>query len=61
MARPAAGSWPTAVCSALAPDARWWTRAELRAARALVEPTELIDFMDGYWDGWLPDEEISLE
>ncbi|GGK64259.1 hypothetical protein [Streptomyces flaveus] len=59
--RPAAESWPPSVRFALAPEARWWTTAELRSARALVEPAELLDFMDGYWDGWLPDGEISLE
>ncbi|MFF7601058.1 NUDIX hydrolase [Streptomyces mirabilis] len=59
--RPAAESWPPAVCFALAPEARWWTTTELRLAGALVEPADLLDFMDGYWDGWLPDGEISLE
>lgn len=59
--RPAAEGWPTAIRCALAPEARWWTTAELRSAQALVEPAELLDFMDGYWDGWLPDGEISLE
>ncbi|MGX1491465.1 hypothetical protein RKD41_003724 [Streptomyces tendae] len=33
----------------------------MRSERAPVEPAELLDFMDGYWDGWLPDGEISLE
>jgi hypothetical protein len=41
-----------------------WTRkrapAELRSVRALVEPVQLLDFMDGYWEGWLPDGKISL-
>lgn len=59
--RPTTGSWPTSVRSVLSPEARWWTVAGLRSARALVEPVELPDFMDGYWDGWLPDGEISLE
>ncbi|MEU5545111.1 hypothetical protein AB0G85_22355 [Streptomyces sioyaensis] len=40
---------------------RWWTTAQLRAARDVVEPAILPDFIDGYWDGWLPDGEISLE
>jgi len=59
--RPAAESWPSAVRFAFAPEARWWTTAELRSSGELVEPAELLDFMDGYWDGWLPDGEISLE
>lgn len=59
--RPAAGSWPISIRFTLGPQARWWTTAELRSARAVVEPAELLDFMDGYWDGWLPDGEISLE
>ncbi|MEU9149099.1 hypothetical protein AB0D59_00750 [Streptomyces sp. NPDC048417] len=61
MVRPAAGSWPISIRFTLGPQARWWTTAELRSARAVVEPAELLDFMDGYWDGWLPDGEISLE
>ncbi|MFF2519826.1 hypothetical protein [Streptomyces sp. NPDC058086] len=36
------------------------TTADLRAARALAEPVQLPDFMDGYWAVWLPDGEISL-
>ncbi|MBA4861135.1 hypothetical protein H1V43_07010 [Streptomyces sp. PSKA54] len=59
--RPAAESCPPAVRCAVAPEACWWTTAELRSARALIEPAELLDFMDGYWGGWLPDGEISLE
>lgn len=54
-------SWPTSVGSAVGPEARWWSMAELRSAKALVEPVQLLDFMDGYWDGWLPDGEISLD
>lgn len=50
-----------AVRFAIAPEACWWTTAELRSDRAQVEPAELLDFMDGYWGGWLPDGEISLE
>ncbi|MFD3572552.1 hypothetical protein [Streptomyces sp. NPDC058644] len=45
----------------LGPAARWWTTANLRKERAAVEPVQLLDFMDGYWEGWLPDGEISLE
>lgn len=59
--RPVAESWPPAVRFAIAPEACWWTTAELRSDRAQVEPAELLDFMDGYWGGWLPDGEISLE
>ncbi|MFE1289566.1 hypothetical protein [Streptomyces sp. NPDC058751] len=59
--RPAGESWPSAVRFALAPEAQWWTTAELRSSGERVEPAELLDFMDGYWEGWLPDGEISLE
>lgn len=59
--RPAAGSWPTGIHSALATEARWWTTAELRSAHVKVEPLQLLDFMDGYWEGRLPDGEVSLD
>ncbi|MDL2077651.1 hypothetical protein QNN03_14520 [Streptomyces sp. GXMU-J15] len=59
--RPATGSWPTSVNPSLSPGAQWWTTAELRSARAPVDPVQLLDFMDGYWDGWLPDGEIPLD
>ncbi|MET9041732.1 hypothetical protein ABZX34_02320 [Streptomyces sp. NPDC004362] len=59
--RPAAGGWPVSIRSALALETRWWTTDALRAERVLVDPVQLLDFMDGYWEGWLPDEEISLE
>ncbi|MFD3500463.1 hypothetical protein [Streptomyces sp. NPDC058678] len=59
--RPAAESWSPYVRFALAPEAQWWTTTELRSAQVMVEPAELLDFMDGYWDGWLPDGEVSLE
>ncbi|MFH8409836.1 hypothetical protein ACH4FX_34415 [Streptomyces sp. NPDC018019] len=59
--RPAAESWPSAVRFAISPDACWWTTAMLRSGQVQVEPAGLLDFMDGYWDGWLPDGEISLE
>ncbi|MCZ1018935.1 hypothetical protein [Streptomyces noursei] len=26
-----------------------------------VEPEVLLDLIDGYWEGWLPDGVISLE
>jgi hypothetical protein len=45
--RPASGSWPESVRSALAPEACWWTTPELRSAQAPVEPVQLLDFMDG--------------
>ncbi|MFF0110742.1 hypothetical protein [Streptomyces hirsutus] len=59
--RPATGSWPTSVNPSLSPSTQWWTTAELRSARVPVEPVQLLDFMDGYWDGWLPDGEIPLD
>ncbi|WP_406838055.1 hypothetical protein ACICHK_20625 [Streptomyces sp. AHU1] len=59
--RPAGDSWPSATRFAFAPEAQWWTTAELRRSGERVEPAELLDFMDGYWEGWLPDGEISLD
>ncbi|MEV5840948.1 hypothetical protein AB0M32_03140 [Streptomyces sp. NPDC051985] len=59
--RSAAETWPPSVHFALAPEACWWTTAELRSVGAVVDPAELLDFMDGYWEGWLPDGEISLD
>ncbi|MEU9333225.1 NUDIX domain-containing protein [Streptomyces sp. NPDC048290] len=58
---PAARTWPGDVCLLPAPDARWWTTAELRDGGARVEPEALLDLIDGYWEGWLPDGVISLE
>lgn len=52
-------SWgPTAP---LGPRARWWSLDELAHRRTAVEPASLPLFMDGYWGGWLPDGEISLD
>ncbi|WP_037614859.1 hypothetical protein [Streptomyces aureus] len=59
--RPAGEGRPSAIRFAFAPEAEWWTTAELRRSGEQVEPAELLDFMDGYWEGWLPDGEISLE
>lgn len=41
--------------------ARWWSLHELAQQHVVVEPASLPLFMDGYWDGWLPDGEISLD
>lgn len=57
---PAARAWPCGVRLLLTPDARWWTTAELRDSGARVEPEVLLDLIDGYWEGWLPDGVISL-
>ncbi|MFJ9033030.1 hypothetical protein ACIRQP_31780 [Streptomyces sp. NPDC102274] len=45
----------------MGPSARWWTTTGLRSQSARVEPRQLLDVMDGYWDGWLPDGEIALD
>ncbi|KUO21562.1 NUDIX domain-containing protein [Streptomyces dysideae] len=58
---PAVRAWPCGVRLLLAPDVRWWTTAELRHGGARVEPEALLDLIDGYWEGWLPDGVISLE
>ncbi|MGW5710130.1 hypothetical protein [Streptomyces olivaceus] len=57
---PAVRVWPCDVRLLLAPDARWWTTAELRDGGTHVEPEVLLDLIDGYWEGWLPDGVISL-
>ncbi|WP_094222745.1 hypothetical protein [Streptomyces diastatochromogenes] len=59
--RPAVGGWPANVRTALGLCGRWWTTAELRSAEVTPDPVQLLDFMDGYWDGWLPDGAISLD
>ncbi len=61
LAAPATSAWPCDVRLLLAPDARWWTTAELRNRSVRVEPDVLLDLIDGYWEGWLPDGVISLE
>lgn len=61
LAVPAAGAWPCDVRALLATGARWWTTAELRATDVRVEPPVLLDLIDGYWEGWLPDGVVSLE
>ncbi|MEU0677921.1 hypothetical protein ABZ330_34580 [Streptomyces sp. NPDC006172] len=61
LAAPAAGAWPCDVRALVASGARWWTTAELRDAAVRVEPPVLLDLIDGYWEGWLPDGVVSLE
>ncbi|MEV5463466.1 hypothetical protein AB0L17_35800 [Streptomyces cellulosae] len=58
---PAGKAWPCDVSVLLAPGARWWETAELRDREVRVEPEVLLDLIDGYWEGWLPDGVISLE
>ncbi|MEV5784295.1 hypothetical protein AB0L42_25275 [Streptomyces sp. NPDC052287] len=61
LARPATGAWQQDVRALLGTGARWWSTAQLRYAGVRVEPDTLPLFMDGYWEGWLPDGEVSLE
>lgn len=61
LAGPAVGSWEQQAHQALGPTARWWTTAALRVEKATVEPAQLPDLIDGYWDCWLPDGEICLD
>ncbi|MFF8843392.1 hypothetical protein ACF08N_11765 [Streptomyces sp. NPDC015127] len=60
MALPLVGAWPRRPAQMLGPEARWWTVREARSGDAPVEPMELLDLVDGYWEGWLPDGEVSL-
>ncbi|MFD7224496.1 hypothetical protein ACFV9P_26320 [Streptomyces sp. NPDC059892] len=41
--------------------ARWWTPDQLRECAAPIQPAELPDIVDGYWDGWLPDGPLTLD
>ncbi|GAA3127449.1 hypothetical protein GCM10010521_12390 [Streptomyces rameus] len=58
---PAAEVWPPFVRFALAPQARRRTTAELRSAKVLAEPAELLDSWTAIGTGCGSDEEISLE
>ncbi|MEW2082179.1 hypothetical protein [Streptomyces sp. NPDC005283] len=58
---PAAGHWKDKPGRMLGPQARWWAVAALRSERVAVEPAQMLDLVDGYWEGWLPDGETSLE
>jgi ADP-ribose pyrophosphatase YjhB (NUDIX family) len=58
---PVGRAWPCDVRSLLAPGARWWTTVEARGRGVQVEPEVLLDLIDGYWEGWLPDGVVSLE
>ncbi|MFF8843412.1 hypothetical protein ACF08N_11870 [Streptomyces sp. NPDC015127] len=60
LALPAAGRWQRRPGQMLGADARWWTVSGLRSAATPVEPPQLLDLVDGYWEGWLPDGEVSL-
>jgi hypothetical protein len=57
---PEVGVWEDKPGRMLGITARWWTVSELRSQRVAVEPPQLLDLADGYWDGWLPDGEVSL-
>lgn len=60
LAAPACDRWPRDVRALMAPEARWWDTAALRRSGDAVEPETLPLFLDGYWEGWLPDGVISL-
>ncbi|WP_139151362.1 hypothetical protein [Streptomyces sp. WMMB 322] len=57
---PEAGGWKDKPGRMLGPGARWWTLHALESERIQVEPPQLLDLVDGYWEGWLPDGEVSL-
>ncbi|WP_406400863.1 hypothetical protein OH805_17650 [Streptomyces sp. NBC_00879] len=57
---PASGSWKDKPGRMLGPNARWWTVSALGSERVAVEPPQLLDLVDGYREGWLPDGETSL-
>jgi ADP-ribose pyrophosphatase YjhB (NUDIX family) len=61
LARPATEAWQQDVRPLLGTSARWWSTTQLRDAGVRVEPDTLPLLMDGYWEGWLPDGEVSLE
>lgn len=57
---PEAGGWDDKPGRMLGPGTRWFTIKELRVERVSIEPPQLLHLVDGYWDGWLPDGEVSL-
>jgi ADP-ribose pyrophosphatase YjhB (NUDIX family) len=57
---PAAGRWHRRPGQMLGADARWWSVSDLRPVETRVQPAGLLDLVDGYWEGWLPDGEVSL-
>ncbi|QKV93742.1 hypothetical protein HUT19_19905 [Streptomyces sp. NA02950] len=57
---PATGEWSRRAGQILGPAARWWAPTALRTGVVLVKPIQVIDLVDGYWEGWLPDGELSL-
>jgi ADP-ribose pyrophosphatase YjhB (NUDIX family) len=61
LVRPAAAAWADDVCPRLDAGARCWTLDELHGRGVDVEPETLPLLLEGYWDGWLPDGEVSLE
>ncbi|MFJ7246340.1 hypothetical protein ACIQWA_17040 [Kitasatospora sp. NPDC098652] len=61
LVREASPPWPDNMPGLLGPLARWWTLQELKAGSVDVEPGELPILLEGYWDGWIPDGEITLE
>ncbi|MEV6961978.1 hypothetical protein AB0M97_22880 [Streptomyces sp. NPDC051207] len=61
LVRPVAAAWTDDVCARLEAGARWWTLDELHGKGVAVEPETLPLLLEGYWDGWLPDGEVSLE
>jgi hypothetical protein len=61
LAAPAAGTWPLWIADRLGPTAVWWTREALRTDGASLQPPQLLDLLDGYWDCWQPDGEVSLD
>jgi ADP-ribose pyrophosphatase YjhB (NUDIX family) len=61
LAGPVTEAWLEDVRVLFGTDARWWSTAQLRDTGVRVEPDTLPLLMDGYWEGWLPDGEVSLE
>lgn len=57
---PEAGTWKDKPGRMLGPAARWWTVPALEREQVPIDPPELLDLVDGYWNGWLPDGEVSL-
>jgi ADP-ribose pyrophosphatase YjhB (NUDIX family) len=57
---PETGRWKDKPGRMLGPAARWWTISALSAERVRVMPPQLLDLVEGYWEGWLPDGEVSL-
>lgn len=56
------GTHPASVQHAFGPGAQWWPYEALcTQTDLLIEPPQILMLVDGYWNGWLPDNEVTLD